>query len=85
MEFGIRYVGERLAAYVRSLGAVALPDLDRTLFPADERKGKMAANELKVCFITGNQRRANTACGQRDQDIEGQVSDLRGIIMFTVS
>ena len=43
----------------------------------------MAANDLKVCFVTRDKRSTDTTRRQCDQDIESQLSDLRDVIVFT--
>ena len=42
----------------------------------------MAANGSKVCFVAGDDRRADAAGGEGDQDIKGQFSHFIGVIVF---
>ena len=42
----------------------------------------MASDGLKICSVTGNDRCAEATGCERNQDIECQFSDLRGVIMF---
>ena len=42
----------------------------------------MAADSLKVCFVAGNHGRANAACGQSDQYIEGQFPKLVSLVVL---
>ena len=42
----------------------------------------MAADRLKISLITGDERRADAARGQRDQDIENKLANFGGVIML---
>lgn len=43
----------------------------------------MTPDSLKVCFVAGNQRRADAARSQGNQDIEGQFPKLVYLIVLT--
>ena len=42
----------------------------------------MAPDSLKICFVARNHGSADATGGERDQDIERQISDFRGVIVF---
>jgi hypothetical protein len=53
------------------------------LLPAEEIEREMAADGLKISFVTGNHGRADATCGQRDQHVEGQFAKLVPLIVLT--
>ena len=42
----------------------------------------MTPDSLKICLITGDERRADAARGQSDQDIESKLANFGGVIMI---
>ena len=42
----------------------------------------MTPDGLKICFVVRNHGCADATGGERDQDIERQISDFRGVIVF---
>ena len=47
-------------------------ELRKRSLPAEEIEREIAADSLKICFVAGNQRCADAARSQRDQNIESQ-------------
>jgi hypothetical protein len=54
------------------------------LLPAKEMKSEMAADELKVCFVTGDHCGTDAAGREGDQDVERQCPDLIGFNVLTL-
>ena len=52
------------------------------LLPAEEIEREMTPDSLKICLITGDERRADAARGQSDQDIESKLANFGGVIMI---
>ena len=50
--------------------------------PAEEIEREMAADGLKISLITGDERCADAARGQCDQDIETKLANFGGVIML---
>ena len=53
------------------------------LLPADEVKGQMAADDLKVRCVAGNDRGADAARSQGNQHVEGQFPKLVPLVVLT--
>jgi hypothetical protein len=53
------------------------------LLPAEERKREMTPDSLKICFVTGYERRANAARSQGNQYVKGQFSKLVRLVVLT--
>lgn len=45
----------------------------------------MTPDGLKICFVAGDDRCADATCGESDQDIERQISQFIGLIVFALS
>src|SRR6267143_3054279 len=82
---------ERGVLSAESLGSSELEDEEREILsaelgerslPAEERKREMAADGLKISFVTGNHGRADAAGGQDDQYIESQFPKLVSLVVL---
>jgi hypothetical protein len=58
-------------------------ELRERLLPAEEIEGEMAADGLKISFVTGNARRTDAARSQGNQHIEGQFPKLVYLVVLT--
>ena len=58
-------------------------ELRKRSLPAEEIEREMAADGLKICFVASNQRCADAARGQCDQDIESQFPKFVRLVVLT--
>ena len=54
----------------------------KPLFPAEEIEREMTPDSLKISFVASNQRRADAARGQGNQDVEGQLPKLVPLVVL---